>query len=277
MSKVKSIKVTPNVTDPHMKSNKTETDTLLEELGEDMDNDLLKSNVKTKEEAASPGMSNILIIIFALIVIVLIVIIVWIFMRKDDKDDKKTIKLKEDISHEKKIKDIFEANNKNPLQRNMENSNIGMNRNMMNQMHKRVPSGMPINMHQGMPMQQQPFISTIVVESGIKSSTNKKDKMAIIEEESDEEDSDKDVKNKPAYTNKKNTASGELKEKINTSTDKKDVDDIIEMTNQMINKSSSNTTIPIASNSKKDNLTEDDKKLLDRLKEDEEPLGEIDE
>jgi hypothetical protein len=39
------------------------------------------------------------------------------------------------------------------------------------------------------------------------------------------------------------------------------------MTNAMINKSTP----------KKDNLSEDDKKLLDKLKEDEEPVGEIDE
>lgn len=91
----KPILVAPNVTDPHMRSKKTQAETLLgEDLSEeDMSNVVFNSGVTTKEEqtaVVAPSSDNtIIIIICALVVITLVAVVVWMVMKQSSEEEKK--------------------------------------------------------------------------------------------------------------------------------------------------------------------------------------------
>lgn len=93
------IRVAPTITDPTLKG-RSQAEVMLNDLGYDETQDeILNSQIKTKEETtaveqAPPKSDNtILIIIFALVVIALIVIIVWMVMKQTTKPEDEIKKL----------------------------------------------------------------------------------------------------------------------------------------------------------------------------------------
>jgi hypothetical protein len=95
----KTMRVTPNVTDPSMQNGKSQPDILLmpeSDDNPDIEDTVFHSKTRTREEQQSQHTSSdntILMIIFALIVIALVAIIVWIIMKQgNDKKEEEEIK-----------------------------------------------------------------------------------------------------------------------------------------------------------------------------------------
>ena len=76
------MRVAPTVTDPSMHNGKTQTEMLLNEMGESTDDDQYHNKNKSKEDNTTDN--TMLIIIFALVVVALVVIIVWMLMKNDN-------------------------------------------------------------------------------------------------------------------------------------------------------------------------------------------------
>jgi hypothetical protein len=76
------MRVAPTVTDPSMHNGRSQSEMLLNEIGESPDDEQYHNKNKPKEDNTTDN--TMLIIIFALVVVALVVIIVWMLMKNDN-------------------------------------------------------------------------------------------------------------------------------------------------------------------------------------------------